>query len=164
MPPTFPTPIAAAGVTTRSERLPRSKRTEAKYLRSGRDTTLASVVTVGCPTRGFREAAGRHPAIAGNPTAVIVFEAARLLRKYPAFNAFHADGEIRYYEQVNLGFAVDAGRGLKVPVIKNADRKGIAEIADEMRELVVALNLITLVVAILALLRTFPSVMGLLAR
>jgi 2-oxoglutarate dehydrogenase E2 component (dihydrolipoamide succinyltransferase) len=136
-PDTQPTPIAASGVATRSERLPRSKRTEAKYLRSGRETTLASVVTVACPTRGFREAVGRHPAVAGNPTAVIVFETARLLRKYPAFNAFHADGEARYYEQVNVGFAVDAGRGLKVPVIKDADRKGIAEIADEMRELVV---------------------------
>ena len=133
-----PTPIAASGVATRAERLPRSKRTEAKYLRSGRDTTLASAVTVACPTRGFREAAGRHPAVAGNATAVIVFEAARLLRKYPAFNAFHADGEARYYEQVNVGFAVDAGRGLKVTVVRDADRKGIAEVASEMRELVVA--------------------------
>jgi pyruvate/2-oxoglutarate dehydrogenase complex dihydrolipoamide acyltransferase (E2) component len=133
-----PVPIAAAGVATRAERLPRAKRTEAKYLRSGRDTTLASAVTITCPTRGFREAAGRHPAVAGNPTAVIVSEAARLLRKYPAFNAFHADGEVRYYEQVNVGFAVDAGRGLKVPVVRDADRKTIAEVADEMRELVVA--------------------------
>jgi pyruvate/2-oxoglutarate dehydrogenase complex dihydrolipoamide acyltransferase (E2) component len=133
-----PMPIAAAGVATRSERLPRAKRTEAKYLRSGRDTTLASAVTVSCPTRGFREAAGRHPAVVGNPTAVIVSEAARLLRKYPAFNAYHADGEARYYERVNVGFAVDAGRGLKVPVVRDADRKTIAEVADEMRELVVA--------------------------
>ena len=71
-------------------------------------------------------------------TAIIVFEAARLLRKYPNFNAFYAAGDAHYYEDVNIGFAVDAGRGLKVPVIHHADRKGIIEITTEMRERVVA--------------------------
>jgi 2-oxoglutarate dehydrogenase E2 component (dihydrolipoamide succinyltransferase) len=132
------TPVAASGVATRPERLARAKRTEAKYLRSGAETSLLSAVTVSCPTRGFREAVTRRVAGGGNPTAVIVFEAARLLRKYPAFNAYHDDGTAHYYEKVNVGFAVDGGRGLKVPVIRDADVKGIAEIADEMREQVVA--------------------------
>ena len=129
-------PVAASGVAVASEPLPRAKRTEAKYLRSGFEMTLASVVTVACPTRGFpgRVAAADR----GNATAVIVFEAARLLRKYPAFNAYHDDGVAHYYDEVNVGFAVDAGRGLKVPVIREADRKGITAIASEMRDLVVA--------------------------
>ena len=87
-PPARPRPVAATGVKTRSEQLPRAKRTEARYLRSGFEMTLPSVVTVTCPTRGFHEAAARS-SIAGNATAIIVFEAARLLRKYPAFNAYH---------------------------------------------------------------------------
>jgi pyruvate/2-oxoglutarate dehydrogenase complex dihydrolipoamide acyltransferase (E2) component len=133
-----PAPVAASGVPVRAERLPRAKRTEARYLRSGFETTLASVVTVSCPTRGLRDAVGRFPALGGNTTALVVFEAARLLRAYPALNAYHADGTAHYYEEVHVGFAVDAGRGLKVPVIHNADRKGVAEIAEEIRDLVVA--------------------------
>jgi pyruvate/2-oxoglutarate dehydrogenase complex dihydrolipoamide acyltransferase (E2) component len=125
-------PVAAAGVPTRTEPLSRAKRTEANYLRSGLDATLPSVVTIPCPTRGFRAAAK------GNATAVILFEAARLLRKYPEFNAFHADGSGHYYQECNIGFAVDPGRSLRVPVVKNADRKGLAAIADEMRDLAVA--------------------------
>jgi len=125
-------PVAAAGVPARIEPLSRAKRTEANYLRSGLDSTLPSVVTIPCPTRGFRAAAK------GNATAIILFEAARLLRKYPEFNAFHSDGSGHYYQECNIGFAVDPGRSLRVPVVKSADRKGLAEIADEMRDLAVA--------------------------
>jgi 2-oxoglutarate dehydrogenase E2 component (dihydrolipoamide succinyltransferase) len=124
-------------VATRSERLTRAKRVEAKSLRAGAETTLPSVVTVACPTRGFRAAVARLAAIGDSATAVIVAETARLLRKYPVFNAYHDDGTINYYETVNIGFAIDAGRGLKVPVIRDADQKEIAAIAAEMRELVV---------------------------
>jgi pyruvate/2-oxoglutarate dehydrogenase complex dihydrolipoamide acyltransferase (E2) component len=70
-------------------------------------------------------------------TALILFEAARLLRKYPAFNAYHDDGVAHHYDEVNVGFAVDAGRGLKVPVVRQADRKGVDAIGSEMRDLVV---------------------------
>jgi pyruvate/2-oxoglutarate dehydrogenase complex dihydrolipoamide acyltransferase (E2) component len=131
-------PVAASGVATRAEALPRAKKVEGKYLRAGAAGTLASVVTVACPTRGLRESLARREAVGGNATALIVAEAARLLRKYPAFNAYHDDGTAHYYESVNVGFAIDAGRGLKVPVIRDADRKGIAAVAVEMRELVVA--------------------------
>jgi 2-oxoglutarate dehydrogenase E2 component (dihydrolipoamide succinyltransferase) len=125
-------PVAASGVSTRSEPLSRAKRTEGKYLRSGFESTLASVITVACPTRGFRAAFGP------DASALIVFEVARLLRKYPAFNAYHDDGVAYYYDEVNVGFAVDAGRGLKVPIIREADRKGVVAIGSEMRDLVVS--------------------------
>jgi 2-oxoglutarate dehydrogenase E2 component (dihydrolipoamide succinyltransferase) len=137
-PPHARQPVAAAGVATRSERLARAKRVEAKSLRAGAEMTLPSVVTVACPTRGFRAALAQQAAVGDSATAVIVAETARLLRKYPGFNAYHDDGTIHYYENVNIGFAIDAGRGLKVPVIRDADQKGIAAIAAEMRELVVS--------------------------
>jgi 2-oxoglutarate dehydrogenase E2 component (dihydrolipoamide succinyltransferase) len=141
-PPTTPAlpgwPAAAAGVATRRDRLPRAKRVEVKSLQAGARATLASAVTVTCPTRGLRAAVGRQAAIGGNATAVILAEAARLLRKYPALNAYYDEGAIHYYKSVNVGFAVDAGNGLKVPVIRDADRKDIATIAAEMRELVVS--------------------------
>jgi pyruvate/2-oxoglutarate dehydrogenase complex dihydrolipoamide acyltransferase (E2) component len=129
--------VAAVGVAFRSERLPRAKRTEARYLQWASSSTITSAVTVACPTRGFRASARQQAAIGESATAVMVFEVARLLRKYPTFNAFHTGGHVHFYEDVNIGVAVDAGRGLKVPVIRHADRKTITEIAGEMRELLV---------------------------
>jgi pyruvate/2-oxoglutarate dehydrogenase complex dihydrolipoamide acyltransferase (E2) component len=125
-------PVAASGVAVRSEPLSRAKKTEGKYLRSGFESTLASVVTVACPTRGFRQALG------ADASSLILLETARLLRKYPAFNAYHEEGVAHYYEDVNVGFAVDAGKGLKVPVVRGADRLGLDAVATTMRDLVVS--------------------------
>jgi hypothetical protein len=130
--------MAAAGVATRSEPLARAKRVETKTLRAGTESVLPSVVTVACPTRGFRATMAHQRSVGGSVTAVIVAETARLLRKYPAFNAYHDNGTIHFYESVNIGVAIDAGRGLKVPVIRDADRKEIAAVAAELHELIVA--------------------------
>lgn len=131
-------PIPAAGVPVRSEDLPRRKRVEGRYLASGAEHTLASVVSVLCPAAGLNAALKLQPDLGRSATAVIIYEAARLLRKYPVFNAFYDAGKINYYEQVNVGLAVDAGQGLKVPVIPQADKKGVIEIAHEMENLLLA--------------------------
>jgi pyruvate dehydrogenase E2 component (dihydrolipoamide acetyltransferase) len=59
------------------------------------------------------------------------------LKAAPAFNAsldpFRE--EIVYKKYYNIGIAVDSGRGLIVPVIKNTDRKSIIEIAAEIEDL-----------------------------
>ncbi len=130
-------PVAAAGVTFRTEKLPRSKRLEAKYLWSGYQNTLPSAVTVPCSADGLHAAAERETGVRADVAALIVFEVARLLRKYPVFNAHYADGCVNYYDEINIGFAIDAGRGLMVPVIRDADKKSVAEIAGNMRELLV---------------------------
>ena len=62
---------------------------------------------------------------------------ARALKKFPAFNAsLHPDGANlvikKYY---NIGIAVDTPHGLVVPVIREADRKTIFDLAREMGEL-----------------------------
>ena len=66
--------------------------------------------------------------------------AARALREFPYMNARlegdHLTGSIRHLSQVNVALAVDAERGLLVPVVRDADRKGLAEIAREVRRLV----------------------------
>jgi pyruvate/2-oxoglutarate dehydrogenase complex dihydrolipoamide acyltransferase (E2) component len=42
------------------------------------------------------------------------------------------------YDQVNIGYAIDDGRGLKVAVLQNCDTKSLAEITEELRSLVLA--------------------------
>jgi pyruvate dehydrogenase E2 component (dihydrolipoamide acetyltransferase) len=61
---------------------------------------------------------------------------AQALRQFPYMNA-RLDGEvIRELREIHIALAVDTDRGLLVPVIRNADRKGVAKIAREVRELV----------------------------
>lgn len=116
--------------------LSRMKRSEAKSLAGGAKNTISSSVSVTCLTRGLRTALEADPAMAGNVGSLIVYECARLLRKYPSFNATHDSGMMLSYDQVNIGYAVDDGRGLKVVVLRDCDRKSLQEITAELRELV----------------------------
>jgi pyruvate dehydrogenase E2 component (dihydrolipoamide acetyltransferase) len=60
---------------------------------------------------------------------------AHALRQFPYMNA-RLDGErVRQLREIHIALAVDTDRGLLVPVVRNADRKGVAEIAREVREL-----------------------------
>ena len=57
------------------------------------------------------------------------------LKKYPEFNS-SLDGDALVYKNYwHIGFAADTPNGLMVPVIKNADQKGILQISQEMSEL-----------------------------
>jgi pyruvate dehydrogenase E2 component (dihydrolipoamide acetyltransferase) len=57
------------------------------------------------------------------------------LKKFPEFNA-SLDGDALVYKQyVNIGFAADTPNGLVVPVLKDADKKGILQISQELAEL-----------------------------
>lgn len=81
----------------------------------------------------------RVKAAGGNltTTAILTKALAAVLRKMPQFNtSFDPDkNEVIYKKFVNIGIAVDTPRGLLVPVIKNADQKGLMEIAIELTEL-----------------------------
>ena len=57
------------------------------------------------------------------------------LKKFPEFNS-SLDGDALVYKQFwHIGFAADTPNGLMVPVIKDADKKGVLQISKEMGEL-----------------------------
>jgi len=57
------------------------------------------------------------------------------LKKFPEFNS-SLDGDGLVYKQYwHIGFAADTPNGLVVPVIKDADKKGVLQISQEMAEL-----------------------------
>jgi pyruvate dehydrogenase E2 component (dihydrolipoamide acetyltransferase) len=57
------------------------------------------------------------------------------LQKFPQFNS-SLDGDALVYKQYwHIGFAADTPNGLMVPVLKDADKKGILQISAEMGEL-----------------------------
>jgi pyruvate dehydrogenase E2 component (dihydrolipoamide acetyltransferase) len=69
------------------------------------------------------------------PLAFLIKAVIAALKKYPTFNS-SLDGDnlvLKHYW--NIGFAADTPQGLMVPVIKNADQKGIVDIAKETSEL-----------------------------
>ena len=70
-------------------------------------------------------------------TAILVKVLAGAVQEFPQFNAVvdMAAEEIVFRRYVHVGVAVDTDRGLLVPVVRNADRKGLAEIAIEIQGL-----------------------------
>jgi pyruvate dehydrogenase E2 component (dihydrolipoamide acetyltransferase) len=57
------------------------------------------------------------------------------LKEFPNVNSSLDGDELVLKRYYNIGFAADTPGGLLVPVIKNADRKGLLEIARELTEL-----------------------------
>jgi len=57
------------------------------------------------------------------------------LKKFPEFNASLDGDNLVRKRYFNIGFAADTPNGLVVPVLKDADRKGVLAIAKEMAEL-----------------------------
>ncbi|WER44568.1 dihydrolipoyllysine-residue acetyltransferase [Cupriavidus sp. WKF15] len=57
------------------------------------------------------------------------------LKKFPNFNASLDGDNLVLKKYFNIGFAADTPNGLVVPVIKDADKKGVIEISQEMSEL-----------------------------
>jgi pyruvate dehydrogenase E2 component (dihydrolipoamide acetyltransferase) len=66
----------------------------------------------------------------------VVKAAALVLRELPRFNASYVDGRIECHSRVNVGVAVALDDALLVPVVMDADRRNLAEIAAETRRLV----------------------------
>jgi pyruvate dehydrogenase E2 component (dihydrolipoamide acetyltransferase) len=65
----------------------------------------------------------------------ILSACARTLADFPLLNASFTEHGVSIYSDVNLGVAVALQEGLVVPVIRNADRLSLQEIAQQSREL-----------------------------
>ena len=66
----------------------------------------------------------------------IIKASALALRQFPNINASFAGSEIHVHDQVNVGIAVARETGLVVTVVRDCDKKPLAEIAKDARELV----------------------------
>jgi pyruvate dehydrogenase E2 component (dihydrolipoamide acetyltransferase) len=67
--------------------------------------------------------------------AFMIKAAVAALKKFPDFNASLDGDNIVLKNYWHIGFAADTPNGLVVPVIRDADRKGVVDIAKEMGEL-----------------------------
>lgn len=70
-----------------------------------------------------------------SPLAFIIKASVTALKAFPEFNASLDGDNLILKKFYNIGFAADTPNGLVVPVIKDADKKGLKEISQELTEL-----------------------------
>jgi pyruvate dehydrogenase E2 component (dihydrolipoamide acetyltransferase) len=67
--------------------------------------------------------------------AFVIKAVVAALKKFPDFNSSLDGDQLVYKQYFHIGFAADTPNGLVVPVLKDADKKGIMQISAEMGEL-----------------------------
>ncbi len=86
----------------------------------------------------FRVSTNKENEKSGNKITMLAFmikAAVAALKKYPEFNSSLDGDDLVLKKYFHIAFAADTPNGLVVPVIRNADQKGINEIASETGEL-----------------------------
>ncbi|HEY4893614.1 MAG TPA: pyruvate dehydrogenase complex dihydrolipoamide acetyltransferase [Reyranella sp.] len=66
---------------------------------------------------------------------MVIKACAKALRDHPECNASWTEDEMIQYGAVDISVAVATDRGLITPIVRNADMKGLAQIASEMKDL-----------------------------
>ncbi|WP_081986334.1 dihydrolipoyllysine-residue acetyltransferase [Chitinibacter sp. ZOR0017] len=89
----------------------------------------------------FRKQVGKEWEKSGlkiSPLAFIIKAAAEALKAFPEMNSSLDGDNLVLKQYYHIGFAADTPNGLVVPVIKDADKKGLKEICKELTELSLA--------------------------
>jgi pyruvate dehydrogenase E2 component (dihydrolipoamide acetyltransferase) len=119
---------------SRSQRLIAERMTRARQLIPEftvvREVDMSDAVVA----RGQISTAGGIPRPSIND--MVVRAAALALRENPDINAAYRDERFERYPDINIGIAVAVGDTLIVPVIRNADTKSLADIAQSARDLI----------------------------
>ena len=79
----------------------------------------------------FREKGGKV-----TYTDFLIEAVAKTIEKFPGVNSGYEEGSIKRFAEINIGVGVAIKDGLIVPVIHNANKKSLFEIAKEREELV----------------------------
>lgn len=130
-------PVTQLPIETEFHRISMSKRTEIRNLQQVQSAGLNSMAAVFVDVSGIFETTNSSFALFKDSLLpIVIYETSRLLRTYPEFNAFFADGGIVQYKKVHVGVAMDMGKGLKVGKISDSDLKTPLEVEAELIHLV----------------------------
>lgn len=77
--------------------------------------------------------AEQHVVVSYNDLLITIL--ARALREHPQLNASLDGDAIKLWRRIDIGLAVDTDRGLLVAVVRSADQKGLAQLAQETKDL-----------------------------
>jgi pyruvate dehydrogenase E2 component (dihydrolipoamide acetyltransferase) len=129
-----PRAVAAPAPTPRAATI---REKIARRMRESLATTAQYTLNASADARGLISLRARFKAAERsiNFNDLITFCTVKALQEDPSLNAEYIDGVIQRRSEIHLGFACDTPRGLLVPVIRNAHRRSIYELASEMRGL-----------------------------
>src|SRR6516225_4510701 len=132
--------LALAGNPPYTERpLTAMRRVIARRLTESKQTIPHFYLTVDCEIDEllkFRaELNAKSDAYRISVNDFVIRAAALALRQVPAANASWSDEAILLWDSVDVAVAVALDDGLITPIVKNADRKGLATIANETKDL-----------------------------
>ncbi|CAE5960192.1 unnamed protein product [Arabidopsis arenosa] len=94
------------------------------------DTCVDKLMGLRSQLNSFQEASGGKRISVND---LVVKAAALALRKVPQCNSSWTEDNIRQFKNVNINVAVQTENGLYVPVVKDADKKGLSTIGEEVR-------------------------------
>ncbi|KAG6418353.1 hypothetical protein SASPL_120556 [Salvia splendens] len=123
-------PQTQIGKVTAS-RLLQSKQTIPHYYLTV-DTCVDKLMELHIHLNSLQEASGGRRISVND---LVIKAAAMALREVPQCNSSWTDDYIRQYRNVNINIAVQTDNGLCVPVIKDADKKGLSRIGKEVKHL-----------------------------
>lgn len=109
-----------------AQRMTRSKQS-APHFYLGMDVDMSGVEK----KRAELKRSGAAPSI----NDFILSAAAGALKEFPSLNASFTEQGVRIFADINLGMAVALEEGLVVPVIRNADKLALGDLAKKSREL-----------------------------
>jgi pyruvate dehydrogenase E2 component (dihydrolipoamide acetyltransferase) len=142
--PAAPAPAPAAAPPDgdsgepRVETLSRTQQVVARRMSESRATVPDLSVEVDVDMDACLDLRAQLKAVADPAPSVndlVVKACAQALREHPRVNGSYRDGRFELHDHVNVGVAVAAEDALLVPVVKDADRKGLGEIAATTRAL-----------------------------
>lgn len=136
-------PPVGAPAVAEVEEIPASqmRKTIAKRLATSIGPVPTFYLTIEVDARRLletRERVNERLAASGDKASIndfIIKATAEALRRHPEVNASWGENVVRRYGRVHVGVAVAVEDGLITPVIRDADLKGVAQIAREVRDL-----------------------------
>ncbi|WP_319402487.1 dihydrolipoamide acetyltransferase family protein [uncultured Anaeromusa sp.] len=142
-PPAAPAPAAAAAVPAKAaagQPLKGMRKIIAERMTASKHTaphvTIFMDICVDATIAFRKELNKREEGVRYSYTDLLVKMAATALRRFPAINSSLIEGNVITHEDVNVGIAVALDDGLMVPVLKQADAKGLKAIHNTAQELV----------------------------
>jgi pyruvate/2-oxoglutarate dehydrogenase complex dihydrolipoamide acyltransferase (E2) component len=115
------------------QRLSANKRREIEYLSAVQETGLTSTINTYIETEGLFERVDNSLSfLKGSLLPLIIYEASRLLKKYPLLNGYFDGDAVALYNRVDVGFAIDIDKGLKVLKIAEEKTATLRQVEEEI--------------------------------
>jgi len=129
-------PAAAFPPETAVKMLPIRQATARKMMESIHDSAQLTLHARADVTSLAAARQALKPELEVSFTDLLVKAVADMLAERPNLNSYVEGMEIHLVKPIHIGMAVSLDNGLVVPVVRDADRKSLAEIADETRRLI----------------------------